>query len=127
MGPLELQRNTCESNNMDILRVREHVRHMWTRVPDAQELCHKSASHVDSTKWRIRAVNRKATARSGTRTRTYDMMTVAQEGPSGIKASGTRMTRTVLPGRHRTSGRVPLHLRSKQRRILKEASRCWEV
>ena len=81
----------------------------------------------ESTKWRIRAVNRKATARSGTRTRAYGMKTVAQEGPSGMKASGTRMTRTVLPGRHRTSGRVPLHRRSKQRRILEEASRCWEV
>ena len=58
----------------------------------------------DSTKWRIRAVSRKVTARSGTRTRTYGMKTVAQEGPSGMKASGTCMTRTVLPGRHRTSG-----------------------
>ena len=58
----------------------------------------------DSTKWRTRAVNRKVTARSGTRTRTFGMKTVAQEGPSGTKASGTCMTRTVLAGRHRTSG-----------------------
>ena len=81
----------------------------------------------DSTKWRIKAVNRKATARNGTRARTYDMKTVAQEGPSGMKASETRMIRTVLLGKHRTSGRVPLHRRSRQRRILEEATRCWEV